>query len=91
MFTDLADEPTLFSKAVAYAFGMNRSSIPVVTVLACDDAKQFKLLTAEIALCWIHEGRHYERLSPVVESHKHALEDFFKRYWEYYARLQKYQ
>jgi hypothetical protein len=48
-------------------------------------------LTERIALCWIHEGRHYERLSPIVASHKQAHEDFSKRYWEYYGWLQTYQ
>ncbi|WP_157487482.1 hypothetical protein [Desulfosarcina sp. BuS5] len=31
-----------------------------------DDAPQFKKLTEGHALCWIHEGRHYHRLSPLV-------------------------
>ena len=88
--TCIADRLAI-SHASAIVYYRNQTSIPVVTVLACDDAKQFKLLTEHIALCWIHEGRHYERLSPVVASHKQALEDFFKRYWEYYGRLQEYQ
>jgi len=33
---------------------------PVVQALICDDAPQFKLLTPELALCWVHEGRHYK-------------------------------
>lgn len=88
--TCIADRLAI-SHASAIVYYRNQTSIPVVTVLACDDAKQFKLLTEKIALCWIHEGRHYERLSPVVESHKQVLDDFFKRYWEYYGRLQKYR
>jgi hypothetical protein len=91
MKTPCSADRLAISHASAIVYYRHQTFIPVVKVLACDDAKQFKLLTAEIALCWIHEGRHYERLSPVVESHKHALEDFFKRYWEYYGRLQKYQ
>jgi hypothetical protein len=30
-------------------------------LLLADDAPQFKKITAELALCWIHEGRHYNR------------------------------
>src|SRR5439155_10294022 len=37
---------------------------PVVRLLICDDAKQFKLVTEELGLCWIHEGRHYKNLEP---------------------------
>ena len=91
MKTPCSDDRLAISHASAIVYYRNQTCIPVVKVLACDDAKQFKLLTEEIALCWIHEGRHYERLSPVVEIHKQALEDFFKRYWEYYGRLQEYK
>jgi len=31
---------------------------PVVRLLVCDDAPQCTLLTEELALCWVHEGRH---------------------------------
>jgi hypothetical protein len=31
---------------------------PVVRLLVCDDAPQFPLVTEELALCWVHEGRH---------------------------------
>jgi hypothetical protein len=31
---------------------------PVVRLLVCDDAPQFALVTEELALCWVHEGRH---------------------------------
>lgn len=57
--TCIADRLAI-SHASAIVYYRNQTSIPVVTVLACDDAKQFKLLTEKIALCWIHEGRHYD-------------------------------
>jgi len=31
---------------------------PVVRLLVCDDAPQCTLVTEELALCWVHEGRH---------------------------------
>ena len=42
----------------------------------CDNAPQFKLLTEELTLCWIHDGRHYKKLNPVVPQHK-TLRDAF--------------
>jgi len=36
-----------------------RCGVPVVRLLVCDDAPQFTLITEELALCWVHEGRHY--------------------------------
>jgi hypothetical protein len=64
---------------------------PVVRLLLCDDAKQFKLVTDEVALCWIHDGRHYQRLEPCVEQYRQCLEAFRTQYWDYYRQLRAYQ
>jgi len=64
---------------------------PVVKQLLCDDAGQFKRIVQEVALCWIHEGRHYQKLSPVVGHHQQELQDFRKQYWAYYRQLLAYQ
>ena len=59
--------------------------------IVCDDAGQFKLLTDRLALCWIHAGRHYEKLSPVVPRHAALLDAFVERYWDFYQALQDYR
>jgi len=82
---------TAIEHAAAITFYRQQSSVPVVGTLVCDDAGQFKLLTNQLALCWIHEGRHYEKLSPLVGRHAAALESFCERYWDYYASLQDYR
>ncbi|MFW6106935.1 MAG: IS66 family transposase [bacterium] len=82
---------TAIEHAAAITFYRQQSSVPVVRALVCDDAGQFKLLTDRLALCWIHEGRHYEKLSPVVGRHAAALESFREGYWDYYAALQDYR
>jgi hypothetical protein len=64
---------------------------PVVKLLICDDAKQFKLVTEELGLCWIHEGRHYKRLEPCVPYHRQLLDAFVKQYWDYYKELLAYR
>ena len=64
---------------------------PVVRLLVCDDAPQFTLVTDELALCWVHEGRHYKKLVPYVSHHRALLEDFVQRFWMYYAQLLAYQ
>ena len=53
-------------EAGAIAAYHNRMDIPVVKVLLSDDAPQFKKLTEEQALCWIHDARNYKKLEPVV-------------------------
>ena len=64
---------------------------PVVKLLVSDDAPQFKLLSEELALCWIHDGRHYKKLSPVIAYHINCLEAFLIQYWEYYQKLCAYK
>ena len=62
-----------------------------VRLLVCDDAKQFKLVADQLALCWIHDGRHYQSLEPCVPQHREWLEAFRQRYWDFYKQLRAYQ
>jgi len=82
---------TAIEHAAAIVYYRHQSSVPVIETIVCDDASQFKLLTEKLALCWIHAGRHYEKLSPVVPRHAELLESFLDRYWHYYHSLQRYR
>ena len=64
---------------------------PVVRLLLCDDAPQFQWVTEELALCWIHEGRHYKKLSPVVPAHQRAQKRFLQAFWRFYRTLNRYR
>jgi hypothetical protein len=64
---------------------------PVVRLLVCDDAPQFTLVTEELALCWVHEGRHYKKLLPSIPYHQGLLEAFVQRFWTYYNQLLAYR
>ena len=68
-----------------------QSSSPIIPILVSDDAAQFQYLTKQQALCWIHEGRHYKKLTPFLELHRHKLEDFLGDFWEFYRELRGYQ
>ena len=63
------------------------TNIPVVTTLLSDDAPQFKQIAYHHALCWIHDGRNYKKLRPIVPYHQEKLEAFLDRYWDYYGKL----
>jgi hypothetical protein len=78
-------------EAAAIAAYHAEAGHPVVRLLVCDDAKQFKLVTDELALCWIHDGRHYQSLEPCVPQHRQLLEAFREKYWDYYRQLRAYQ
>src|SRR5262247_1359477 len=64
---------------------------PVVRLLVCDDAPQFTLVTEELALCWVHEGRHYKKLMPSIPYHQALLVAFVQRFWTYYDQLLAYR
>lgn len=70
-----SQQRTRVRDAAAIAFYHHQTDWPVVQALVCDDAPQFKLLTIELALCWVHEGRHYKKLSPVVAYHQKLLDE----------------
>ncbi len=63
----------------------------IVQLLVCDDAGQFKRITEALALCWVHEGRHYKKLSPAIEYHQELLADFLNDFWDFYHQLLRYR
>jgi hypothetical protein len=80
---------TMIDAAAAAAYHAQRD-YPVVQALVCDDAPQFNWLGQEKMLCWVHEGRHYKKLMPVIGLHRELLDEFLKQFWEYYHQLLDY-
>ncbi len=78
-------------EAAAIASYHRQIDVPIVDILLADDAPQFKKIVEELALCWIHEGRHYNRLDPVVPCSVDALKDFKTCFWNFYGDLPKYK
>jgi hypothetical protein len=88
----LADQPRKWIvDALAVAAYHAQTEWPVVRLLVCDDAPQFSWVTEDLALCWIHEGRHYKKLTPWVATHRAALDDFLEQFWDFYADLLAYR
>lgn len=77
--------------AMALAGYQAQTSVPVVSLLVCDDAPQFPGLTKELGLCWVHDARHYQKLLPHLLCHRQSLEAFQDKYWKYYDRLLLYR
>lgn len=78
-------------EAMAIAAYHERTDIPIVSIFMADDAPQFKLLTELLALCWIHDGRHYKKLRPVLSRHRQLLDSFLDQYWAFYHELLDYK
>jgi hypothetical protein len=68
-----------------------QQDVPVVEILVCDDAPQFKGVTADLALCWVHAGRHFKKLAPLFARHRALVETFLTDFWAYYHDLQAYR
>jgi hypothetical protein len=98
--TQLLDGPALrlgprqqeqVREALALASYLADPDWPVVRTLVCDDAPQFRAITEELALCWIHEGRHFKRLTPFLPQHQAALATVLTQFWDYYRELLAYR
>lgn len=82
----------IFEAAAIASYHMGKGSgPPVVKKMMCDDAPQFKLIFEHLALCWVHDGRHYKKLCPVVPYYAQKLNEFLNQYWDYYHKLLDYK
>ena len=75
------------SSAIVYY----QSSEYAIKHLLCDDAPQFNKIAKYKSLCWVHEGRHYKKLTPFVRHHQVILDGFIEKFWDYYGALLKYK
>ena len=78
-------------EAAALTAYHTQTTVPIVTTLLSDDAPQFHYVTLHQMLCWVHEGRHYKKLTPFVDYHRQQLADFTKQFWHFYRQLQAYR
>src|SRR5260370_19956034 len=78
-------------EALSIATYRTQTAYPVVAFLLCDDAPQVNGFTVQLALCWIHEYRHYKKLTPRFLAHCHLLEQFAKDFWKLYRDLLAYR
>jgi len=77
--------------ALAIAAYHAQTTVPIVRRLVSDDAAVYHLLTDVHALCWVHDGRQYAKLSPVVPHHQRLLAGFRTDYWAFYRQLVAYR
>lgn len=81
----------LIKDSLAIAAYHTQTAYPVVELLICDDAPQCNWLTTELALCWVHEDRHYKKLTPCLAYHRQRLDEFQEHFWKLYRRLLAYR
>jgi hypothetical protein len=81
----------LIKDGLAIASYRTQTVWPIVELLVCDDAPQFNWLTVELALCWVHEYRHYKKLTPHIPYHREVLDSFKESFWKLYRKLLDYR
>ena len=82
-----AQAATRIREAMALGYFYEQDTMAFPLTLITDGAPQYELLSFHHAACWIHDGRHYEKLDPLTEDFRIKLEGFRKRYWKYYHEL----
>ena len=87
----IAKKKNIFSRIIdAFALGhyFAQDELPVVDVLLTDDATEYqKLARLARALCWVHDARPYNKLTPRLDYHQQILQDFKEQYWTFYNKL----
>lgn len=93
--------PGLFNKrntfikvktAFALAYYHFQDNIPKVFRLVSDNAPEYNRIALYFhALCWVHDARAYNKLTPFVDVHKDILAGFMDKYWSFYQNLLNYK
>jgi hypothetical protein len=78
-------------EAGALAAYWAQEAIRPVHTLVCDDAPQYGGITPSLSGCWVHDGRHYKKLLPLLRQHREQVAAFRERYWKYYRQLVAYR
>ena len=86
-----AQQQARVMEAAALTAYYQQTDVPIVPNLLTDDAPQFRFITRDHSLCWVHDGRHYKKLMPFVEYHQQLLVDFRGQFWDYYHKLNAYR
>ena len=94
ILSHFVERKTLYSQLyeLAYIAGYHAEEVyPITKILLTDDAPVYDLIALHHYLCWIHEGRHFKKLNPLVTEFKNALDEFLTQFWTFYHALLDYK
>ena len=72
---------------LALAYYQEQSDFPKVQNLLTDAGHEYAAIAAHQGLCWIHEERHYKKMTPKLSVHQKALEKVRGQIWDFYDKL----
>ncbi len=94
LIPDLASKPTTFNwicDSFAFGYYKQQEDFSLVDILISDNAPEYNLIGNRQGLCWVHDGRNYNKLTPFIDYHHQLVEEFKNRYWEFYDKLLHYK
>lgn len=77
----------LLCEVMALAYYAKQTDFPALEVLLTDDAPEYNKLAIFRALCWVHDARYYNKLTPAIAVNEQKLENFKTKYWNFYQKL----
>lgn len=75
----------------AYIAGYHAELEISIPILLADDAPVYRLISNDLSLCWIHAGRHFKKLTPVIDLNRKITDAFIKKFWNFYRELLNYK
>ena len=75
---------------MALYYYKNQQEFIPLKILLSDDASEYPRIAQHHGLCWVHDARHYNMLSPQMNWNASKLEEFKVSYWNFYRKLLDY-
>ncbi len=91
---ELRGKKTLYRwvvESLALGYYFTQTHYPAPGILVSDDAGEYEMLADYRMLCWIHDARYYNKLTPFTKYHREELENFKQKYWKFYEHLKQYK
>jgi hypothetical protein len=79
---------TRIQESLVLGYYHTQEDFPIVNMLLSDNAPEYQKIARLLqALCWVHDARHYNKLSPQFDYNRALLKAFQSQYWDFYDRL----
>lgn len=72
---------------LALTYYEQQSDFPRVQILLSDAGYEYSLIAAAHGTCWIHEERHYKKMTPKLKVHQNLLAQVRGQIWDFYEKL----
>ena len=91
---DLFQKKNIFKK-VKLSFALSyyhlQNDFLKVNCLLSDNAPEYRRIASHHALCWVHDARPYNKITPHIKIHRDYLTSFQSKYWDFYDQLLDYK